>query len=146
MFNHYMSDLIITILFSVLLGYLSFNSYQKYQASVTQNQEAAEPLVSDIPLQTFNADPVDATSHPIVQSILENQKATFPKEKIKVMVYAVLTTLILSLLRGSISFNSIIGVSPCGVVFWVFNILHMALCYLFAKSSAIRILRIQGEK
>ena len=50
------------------------------------------------------------------------------------------------ILRGSISFHSLIGVSPCGVVFWIFNVVHLALCYLFAKSSAIRIIRVQGEK
>ena len=56
MFNHYMSDLIITILFSVLLGYLSYNSYQKYKASVAAqevSQELNELLSQEIPLQSI---------------------------------------------------------------------------------------------
>ena len=62
------------------------------------------------------------------------------------MVYIVLTTLAILLLRGSTSFESLVGVSPCGVVYWILNILHLSLSYLFAKSSAIKIFKIQEEK
>lgn len=62
------------------------------------------------------------------------------------MGYVVLTTIVTLLLRGSRSFQSPIGVPPCGVVYWVLNILHLALAYLFAKSSAIKIFKVQGEK
>lgn len=58
-------------------------------------------------------------------------------------MYAVFATIMILLLRGSRSFTSIVGVEPCGIMYWVLNLFHMALCYLFAKSSAIKIFKIQ---
>jgi hypothetical protein len=59
------------------------------------------------------------------------------------MLYAVIVTIALLLFRGSRSFNSILGIEPCGFIYWLFNLIHVALCYLFAKSSAIKIFKIQ---
>jgi hypothetical protein len=59
------------------------------------------------------------------------------------MSYAVVATISLLLFRGSRSFSSILGIEPCGFMYWIFNLLHVALCYLFAKSSAIKIFKVK---
>lgn len=147
MINHFISDFIITICFTILLTYLAYNCYQKYK-------ESKEPQIKDLgasqtqlsqPIISSN-EQVETTSHPILQSILESERSPFPKDKLKVMLYAVSTTIAMLLLRGSRSFRSIVGVEPCGIVYWILNILHFALCYLFAKSSAIKIFKVQEEK
>jgi hypothetical protein len=61
-----MSDLIITVLFTFLLAYLSYSCYQKYKES-TQAVALVEPILLN---PQTNNDVIEANSHPILQSIL----------------------------------------------------------------------------
>ena len=70
MLNHFISDLIITIMFTILLAYLFYISYHKYK-------ESTQPSPQSIAINNYYEallapDTIQPTSHPILQSIIEN--------------------------------------------------------------------------
>ena len=84
--------------------------------------------------------------HPALADTLALNKSFFQKDKLKVLLYVIIYTVCLLLLRGGHSYSSWIGVEACGVGYWLFNITHLALSYLTAKSDAILQFKQQHEQ
>lgn len=67
---------------------------------------------------------------PKLADILKRERKLFPKSKYGILFGLLFTVMILSLFRGSNNFDSIIGLSYCGVGYWGIYVLTLVLCLL----------------
>jgi len=65
---------------------------------------------------------------PQVADILKRERKLFPKSKYGILIGLLFIVMILSLFRGSNNFDSIIGLSYCGVGYWGIYILTLVFC------------------
>lgn len=77
---------------------------------------------------------------PELNDLLQKEHKLFPKTKYAILIGLLLAVMLLSLLRGSHKFHSIIGLSYCGVGYWGIYILTLAVCLLvfFLNQSLVR--------
>ena len=66
--------------------------------------------------------------NPLLHQLLEKEKQLFPFRKIKEIIGLLLGLLLLSLLRGTAKFPSIIGIEYCGIEYWLVFKLSIVLC------------------
>jgi hypothetical protein len=59
-------------------------------------------------------------------------------DKIKILMQIYVYTVVLIVIRGGSSFQSIIGLEVCNIGSYVCAILHLLLSYLYSKSIAIK--------
>ena len=84
--------------------------------------------------------------HPALADSLEQNKALFQKDKLKVLLYVTIYTVAILFIRFGRAYSSWIGLESCGIGFWIFNATHLALSYLTAKSVAIQHFKQQHEQ
>lgn len=77
---------------------------------------------------------------PELNDILKKEQKRFPKTKYAILLGLLLIVMLLSFLRGSPKFDSIIGLSYCGVGYWGVYILTLVFCLLifFMNRTLIR--------
>ena len=73
-------------------------------------------------------------------------KPSIPVSKLKNIGTFMALTIAFLLVRGSPHFESMIGISPCGGVYWVFNFVYLGAALLFAKKSAYEQFLVQEER
>lgn len=62
----------------------------------------------------------------------------------KIVLYTIIYTVAILLIRGGLKYQSIIGLEACGIGFWVCNALHLIISLLLTKSIAIQQFKMQN--
>lgn len=86
------------------------------------------------------------TVNPDLEKILEEEKNPLPIEKLKVVGFIFLYTIIVLLIKGGENYPSIIGLTECGMGGYFFVLLHAVLSFIIAKSVAIQMFEKDAEK
>lgn len=149
MLNHYMSEMMITVLFTLLLSFLSKAAYSKYKESLllkdeevdTSKDTVADPLhMLVLPLEGNSETPFE---DPIVLSLIDREKSAIPKGKLKHLFYVMVTAIGFLLVRGSPKYPSVVGIPSCGILYWICNALFLLICFGFALTFSIHQFKIQ---
>lgn len=145
MLNKFLSEFAVTCVFVVLLTYLCYVSYAKYR-EFAQAETAISDLTNSMLQKDTEFELKVANLHPILAETIERNRSVFQKDKLKIVLYVVLYTVGILLLRGGKSYSSWVGIEPCGIGFWLCNFLHLALSYLVSKSIAIEQFKTEYEQ
>lgn len=60
---------------------------------------------------------------------------------------AVLVVIIgLSLLKGGKGVDSLLGIPPCGIYYWIVNLIIIVVCLVMSKRFSLEMLNFEEEK
>jgi len=78
---------------------------------------------------------VDLSVHKNGDKDNKSQAGIFPMHKIKEIIYLIVTLMIFTLLKGSLTLPSIVGVEYCSANYWLIHVGSIAVCFYFLKRN-----------
>jgi len=108
--------------------FLDKNSPEPPRRTTKENVELS---VLDSSRGPSSTDHHTATTSEELQVILKEDKELFPTQKLKIIAAMLAFTVLVMIVKGSKSADSLIGVGYCGAGYWIIFILGMIGCYGF---------------
>lgn len=134
--NHFISELVITILFTVLLSYLSYDTYKKlknYSEMSERNSQAVELV------DRSHLDERESHQDPELKRMLQQDMNALPLDKIKIVVFIFAYTVLVLLVKGGQNYQSYVGLPSCSAGGYLLVAAHLALSFICAKAYAMKI-------
>lgn len=75
-----------------------------------------------------------------LEQILERDRDPLPKDKIKLIAFVFLYTVLVLLLKGNNQFDSIVGISSCGFMGTLLIFVHLGVSYFCARRMSLDII------
>lgn len=75
-----------------------------------------------------------------MDEILAYEQNPLPEDKLKMIGFVFLVTLIVLLIKGGHHFDSIIGLEACGFIGNLLIFVHLGLCFYCARQMALKII------
>lgn len=139
--------MMITLFILFLVGYTTFTTYVKYSETKSKLKDQSVSKNGThmvVPLHDSRVNVVPVGGR--LEEILMEEGKILPWEKLKVIMHIYAYTLIILVLRGGKSFDSLIGLERCSFGGWFCALLHLFLSYLYSKSIAIKQCQSDQEK
>ncbi|KRX06345.1 hypothetical protein PPERSA_04958 [Pseudocohnilembus persalinus] len=163
-FNHFLPSLLIMVILIYVLQNSATKTYKNYKKLCAQEQnqqnEQQIPLI-DMDKQEHNQQNLDQEFPQLqeqqeeqqteeqkqkLEQIMEIEKNQFPKQKFLKMGIVLAIVVFLSLLKGGKGMASLIGISPCGFLYWIMNFIIIGSCFLLTAQFSKEMMAYEEEK